>query len=258
MKTIITIGAPVRQRRQGDRHPCGQGAGHSLLRQGAVAGGRQEERPFARRFLRTLTNGPRAFCTPSPWTPICSLCRAQGVGGFPGAAGVSGYLQHHPPHRRPGDPASSSAGCADYALADYPNHLSLFISAPMDVRVARVAKRQNVTPEKAPPADRKDRQAPGVLLRVLLFQEMGQCGQLPLLHRLQLSGPGPDRGADPDHGGPHRSTPSPAPRRRIPLRRAEPLRERRVSSQKKGGSGYAASAFCCLFGAPSPHSFSQS
>ena len=39
--------------------------------------------------------------------------------------------------------------CADYALADDPNRLSLFICAPMDVRIARVAKRQNLTPEKA-------------------------------------------------------------------------------------------------------------
>ena len=39
--------------------------------------------------------------------------------------------------------------CADYALAGNPDLLSLFISAPMDVRIERVAKRQNVTPEKA-------------------------------------------------------------------------------------------------------------
>lgn len=39
--------------------------------------------------------------------------------------------------------------CADYALENDPNHLSLFISAPMDVRVARVAERQNLSPEKA-------------------------------------------------------------------------------------------------------------
>ena len=39
--------------------------------------------------------------------------------------------------------------CADYALADYPNHLSLFISAPLEDRIARVAKRQKVTPEEA-------------------------------------------------------------------------------------------------------------
>lgn len=39
--------------------------------------------------------------------------------------------------------------CADYALADNPNHLSLFIYAPMDVRIARVAQRQNISPEKA-------------------------------------------------------------------------------------------------------------
>ena len=36
--------------------------------------------------------------------------------------------------------------CADYALADNPDHLSLFIYAPMDVRVQRVAKRQNISP----------------------------------------------------------------------------------------------------------------
>ena len=39
--------------------------------------------------------------------------------------------------------------CADYALADNPNRLSLFIYAPMDVRIKRVAERQNLTPEKA-------------------------------------------------------------------------------------------------------------
>ena len=39
--------------------------------------------------------------------------------------------------------------CADYALADNPNRLSLFIYAPMDVRIERVAKRQKLTPEEA-------------------------------------------------------------------------------------------------------------
>ena len=39
--------------------------------------------------------------------------------------------------------------CADYALADNPNHLSIFIHAPMDARVDRVAKRQKVSPEEA-------------------------------------------------------------------------------------------------------------
>ena len=39
--------------------------------------------------------------------------------------------------------------CADYALENDPNHLSLFISAPMDVRVARVAERQGLSQEKA-------------------------------------------------------------------------------------------------------------
>ena len=100
--------------------------------------------------------------------------------------------------------------CADYALADYPNHLSLFISAPMDVRVAAGGQAAECDAGEGPPADRQDRQAPGVLLRVLLLQEVGQCGQLPLLHRLQLSGPGPDRGADPDHGGPQ-GAPHPQP-----------------------------------------------
>ena len=39
--------------------------------------------------------------------------------------------------------------CADYALAEHPDHLSLFIHAPMDVRIQRVAQRQNLSPEKA-------------------------------------------------------------------------------------------------------------
>ena len=39
--------------------------------------------------------------------------------------------------------------CADYALADNPDHLSIFIHAPMDVRIQRVAKRQNISPEEA-------------------------------------------------------------------------------------------------------------
>ena len=39
--------------------------------------------------------------------------------------------------------------CADYALADNPNHLSIFVHAPMEDRIRRVAKRQNLTPDKA-------------------------------------------------------------------------------------------------------------
>lgn len=39
--------------------------------------------------------------------------------------------------------------CADYALADNPNLLSLFVHAPLEDRVRRVAKRQNLSPEKA-------------------------------------------------------------------------------------------------------------
>lgn len=39
--------------------------------------------------------------------------------------------------------------CADYALADNPDHLSLFIHAPMEDRIRRVAERQGLSPEKA-------------------------------------------------------------------------------------------------------------
>ncbi len=39
--------------------------------------------------------------------------------------------------------------CADYALAENPNLLSLFINAPLDDRIRRVAKRQRITPEEA-------------------------------------------------------------------------------------------------------------
>ena len=38
---------------------------------------------------------------------------------------------------------------ADYALADDPNHLSIFIHAPLEDRIRRVAERQNLPPEKA-------------------------------------------------------------------------------------------------------------
>ena len=39
--------------------------------------------------------------------------------------------------------------CADYALAENPNHLSLFIYAPLEVRIKRVAQRQNIPEDKA-------------------------------------------------------------------------------------------------------------
>ncbi len=39
--------------------------------------------------------------------------------------------------------------CADYALAGNPDHFSVFIHAPLEDRIRRVAKRQNLTPEKA-------------------------------------------------------------------------------------------------------------
>ena len=39
--------------------------------------------------------------------------------------------------------------CADYALAENPNHLRLFIHAPMEARIQRVARRQKLTPEEA-------------------------------------------------------------------------------------------------------------
>lgn len=39
--------------------------------------------------------------------------------------------------------------CADYALKENPDHLSLFINAPLEVRVQRIAQRLGVTPEKA-------------------------------------------------------------------------------------------------------------
>ena len=45
--------------------------------------------------------------------------------------------------------------CADYALAENPNLLRLFIYAPMKDRVARVAERQSLSPEKAKTLIRK-------------------------------------------------------------------------------------------------------
>lgn len=39
--------------------------------------------------------------------------------------------------------------CADYALADNPNLLSLFIHAPLEVRIQRIMERQGISAEKA-------------------------------------------------------------------------------------------------------------
>ena len=39
--------------------------------------------------------------------------------------------------------------CADYALEDNPDHLNLFIYAPLEERIKRVAKRQKISPEEA-------------------------------------------------------------------------------------------------------------
>ena len=39
--------------------------------------------------------------------------------------------------------------CADYALADHPDCMSLFIHAPLEDRITRVAKRQNLTEAQA-------------------------------------------------------------------------------------------------------------
>lgn len=39
--------------------------------------------------------------------------------------------------------------CADYALEDYPNMVSVFIKAPLSSRVARIMKRNNVSEDKA-------------------------------------------------------------------------------------------------------------
>jgi cytidylate kinase len=39
--------------------------------------------------------------------------------------------------------------CADYALADHPNALKLFVSAPLETRLKNVEKREGLTPEKA-------------------------------------------------------------------------------------------------------------
>ena len=39
--------------------------------------------------------------------------------------------------------------CADYALAENPDLLSIFIHAPLDVRIQRVAKRQGISPDRA-------------------------------------------------------------------------------------------------------------
>ena len=75
--------------------------------------------------------------------------------GFSGTAGESLEQQVHLAifktirHIAEEGPCVIIGRSADYALADNPNLLSLFISAPLEDRIARVAKRQKVTPEEA-------------------------------------------------------------------------------------------------------------
>ena len=49
--------------------------------------------------------------------------------------------------------------------------------------------------------DPENRQAPGVLLRILRIQEVGRCGRLRFLPQQQRAGPWRHCGADPQHGG---------------------------------------------------------
>ena len=67
--------------------------------------------------------------------------------------------------------------CADYALADHPNHLSLFIHAHECAHPA-CGKAAGHHAGEGQDADRQDRQAPGLLLRVLLLPEVGRGGEL--------------------------------------------------------------------------------
>jgi|GEM_PF-74559 len=75
--------------------------------------------------------------------------------GFSGATGESLEQQVHLAifktirHIAEEGPCVIIGRSADYALAENPNLLSLFISAPLEDRIARVAKRQKVTPEEA-------------------------------------------------------------------------------------------------------------
>ena len=75
--------------------------------------------------------------------------------GFSGTAGESLEQQVHLAifktirHIAEEGPCVIIGRSADYALAENPNLLSLFISAPLEDRIARVAKRQKVTPEEA-------------------------------------------------------------------------------------------------------------
>ena len=169
----------------------------------------------ARRFLKTSTSGPRASCTPSPWIPICLPCPAavwvtlwnnRCIWRLSTPSGTSRTkgLRYHRPVRglRPG------------GLSQPPEPVYQRTSGgPYPARGPAAEPHAG----EGPPADPQDRQAPGVLLRVLFLQEVGQCGQLPLLHRFQLSGPGPDRGADPGMVA-HKEHPIPSPTEEDPTR----------------------------------------
>ena len=91
--------------------------------------------------------------------------------------------------------------CADYALAEDPNLLSLFISAPAGGSNRAGGKAAEGNAGGGQESDPENGQAPCVLLRILRLQEVGRCGRLRFLSQQQFAGPWRHCGADPQHGG---------------------------------------------------------
>ena len=71
---------------------------------------------------------------------------------------------------------------ADYALAENPNLLSLFISAPLEDRIARVAKRQKVTPEEAKSLIQKTDKRRASYCEYYASKKWGAVDALSLIH----------------------------------------------------------------------------
>ena len=89
---------------------------------------------------------------------------------------------------------------ADYALAENPNLLSLFISAPLEDRIARVAKRQKVTPEEAKSLIQKTDKRRASYCEYYASKKWGAVDGIRFLPEQQRTGSWRHGGADPGHG----------------------------------------------------------
>lgn len=147
MKTIITIGRQYGSggREIGKRLSEKLGIGYydkELLRKAAQNSG------LCEKVMESFDERPKSL--------LYSLAMDTYMFNLPGVGATDSleqqvYLATFDSIRRVADegPCVIIGRCADYALSAYDNVIHLFISAPMEQRVARVSQRKDLTADKA-------------------------------------------------------------------------------------------------------------